>query len=468
MRYTFFSQNPTSHFIDIHAELFENRAEYLEVQLPAWRPGRYELQNFAKNLREFHVFSADGLPLPCKKIKKDRWEVETKGNQAIRFEYSYYANEVNAGSSYIDYGIQYINPVNCCIYVEGRQNEPCEVLLTAKPDEQLACGLPQARTGNTIQLFSDDFAHLADSPWILSRTLQKHSYVVQDTTFHVWFEGAISPKWDKLLSDFQRFTEEQIRIFGTFPENDFHFITWITPFPYYHGVEHRNSTMMVLGPDSQSFEQHYSDLLGLSSHELFHAWNVCKIRPEELLPYDFTQENYFDTCFIVEGITTYYGDYLLWKSGVFTDEQYKTELETCYRRHFETAKNACQSLRESSYDLWLDGYQKGIPDRKVSVYFKGAIAAQLLDYQIRKKTNNTNSLDDLMHQMWVLFGEKQVGYTYQDYKDLVCKFIGEEATEQYFALCIDGTKNVWEETREMIFEQKGWVLQEVNGIVTLT
>ncbi|MFN3589490.1 MAG: M61 family metallopeptidase [Spirosomataceae bacterium] len=468
MRYTFFSQNPTNHFIDIRVELFKNTQEYLEVQLPAWRPGRYELQNFAKNLREFHAFSGDGNRLPCRKITKDRWLVQADGQETIRFEYSYYAQEINAGSSFLDTDIFYVNPVNCCIYVEGRQNEPCEVVLTAQPDQQLACGLAQKRKGDTIQLFADDFAHLADSPWILSNTLQKQSYTVQNTQFHVWFEGNIYPNWEKLLPDFQKFTEEQIRIFGEFPENDFHFITWITPFPCYHGVEHRNSTMMVLGPDSQSFDQHYWDLLGLSSHELFHAWNVCKIRPKELLPYDFTKENYFETCFVVEGVTTYYGDYLLWKSGVMTDEQYKKELETCYRRHFETAKNARQSLRESSFDLWLDGYQKGIPDRKVSVYFKGAIAAQILDYQIRQKTNNVNSLDDVMRKMWVQFGKRQVGYTYQDYKNLVCEFLGGEATEAYFSLCIDGIENVWEETKQMVLTEKKWVLQETNGIVTLT
>jgi predicted metalloprotease with PDZ domain len=130
--------------------------------------------------------------------------------------------------------------------------------------------------------------------------------------------------------------------------------------------------MIVLGPDDEG-EGLYADLLGVSSHELFHAWNIIRIRPKEMLPYDFTKENYFRTCFVAEGCTTYYGDLFLKRAGVFNDETYIKELQVYMKRHFENSAHATQSLTDSSFDLWLDGYEKGIPNRKVSVYHKGAL-----------------------------------------------------------------------------------------------
>lgn len=147
--------------------------------------------------------------------------------------------------------------------------------------------------------------------------------------------------------------------------------------------------MIVLGPDDEG-EGLYTDLLGVSSHELFHAWNIIRIRPQELLPYDFTKENYFTTCFVAEGVTTYYGDLFLRRSGIFDDVAYYRELQVYMKRHFENNRDAQQSLAESSWDLWLDGYEKGIPKRKVSVYHKGALVALILDITIRKNHQHKN------------------------------------------------------------------------------
>ncbi len=193
----------------------------------------------------------------------------------------------------------------------------------------------------------------------------------------------------------------------------------------------------MLGPDDEG-EGLYNDLLGVSSHELFHAWNAIRIRPQELLPYDFTQENYFPTCFVVEGCTTYYGDLFLRRASVFNDELYVKELQVYMKRHFEHSRHAAQSLLESSWDLWLDGYEKGIPERKVSVYHKGALVALILDLYLRKKTDHERSLDDVMRLLWQRFGRPFVGYVYQDYQAVVEEVAG-ESLDWYWAECIAGT-----------------------------
>ncbi len=446
MNYKIYSKNKSSHFIDVEYEIENINSETLELQLPAWRPGRYELQNFAKNIQTFEIFDKNGNQLKSKKISKDRWKVATNGAKTITAKYNYYANVINAGSSYVDETVLYVNPVNLCIYAEGRIDEECFLEIQIADNEQVA-GLNLSSENTNIVAFND-FYHLADSPFIISTNLKHDSYNVGKVKFNLWFEGVISREhFARIKTDFKKFSKEQINVFGNFPEKEYHFITWILPIPYYHGVEHRNSTMQVLGPDSQDFQELYIDLLGLASHELFHTWNICKIRPVELLPYDFTKENYFQTCFVAEGLTTYYGDLMLYRSGIFDKTQYLKELEACYKRHFDNADRASQSLVESSWDLWLDGYSASIPDRKVSVYHKGAIAAQILDLFIQEKSNKTRSLDNVMKLMWRRFGKSKngtplLGYTMQDYKD-ICEEVAEENLDWYFEKCILGTESLF-------------------------
>ena len=477
MQYKIYSKNRNSHFIDIECTVshLNTNDSAIELQLPAWRPGRYELQHFAKNLQSFEVFDEKGSPLSCKKVTKDRWIVNTNGATSITAKYNYYANVINAGSSYVDEKVLYVNPVNLCIYAEGHINEPCELDLYVLHNEQVAgtSTLPSLKTPTALsseigvqKLHFDDFYHLADTPFIVSASLKHDFYQVGKVKFHLWFEGNLAPDFKRIKADFKKFTKEQIKVFGVFPEKEYHFITWILPIPYYHGVEHRSSTMQVLGPDSQNFEELYIDILGLASHELFHTWNICKIRPVELLPYDYTKENYFPTCFVAEGVTTYYGDLILQRSKVFDEKQYFNELEVCFKRHFDTADQASQSLVESSWDLWLDGYSAGIPDRKVSVYHKGAIAAQILDLHIQKVSNHTRSIDNVMRLMWERFGRPFIGYSMQDYKN-ICEEVAGENLDWYFDTCILGTSSLVELLNKYLQHIDLQIVRNKENIVSL-
>lgn len=473
MNYKIYSKNKASHFIDIECSIENIKTDEIELQLPAWRPGRYELQNFAKNIQLFEVFDEKGQKLKTSKITKDRWKVQTNRAKTITAKYNYYANIVNAGSSFVDENILYVNPVNLCIYAEGYINEPCFLELQ-KTENQGIAGLnnQQILNDTLVKIPFHDFYHLADSPFIVSSNLKHDFYEVEKVKFNIWFEGNLSREHlSRIRSDFKKFTEEQIKLFGEFPEKEYHFITWILPVAYYHGVEHRSSTMQVLGPDSQNFDELYIDLLGLASHELFHTWNICKLRPTELLPYDYTKENYFPTCFVAEGVTTYYGDLMLYRSGVFDQIQYLKELEAYYKRHFDHADRASQSLVESSWDLWLDGYSQSIPDRKVSVYHKGAIAAQILDLHIQKVSLKTRSIDNVMQLLWQRFGKSEngtplKGYTMQDYQD-ICEEVARESLDWYFEKCILGTESLFDLLNEYLKDIDLEVTRNEENLVQL-
>lgn len=431
MHYQISVTDPESHFLDLTYSIPDVDQSHIEIQLPAWRPGRYEIQNFAKNIQFIEAISPNGQKLGIRKLTKDRWCIETAGEKTINIRYKYFAAIQNAGSSYVDQELWYLNFINFCMYTEGRIHEPCTVKLQLPEAYEIACGLNQI---DKALLEAADFYQLVDSPLLASTTLQKRDYEVQGVRFHIWMHGNLKPNWERIKRDFLRFSGEQIATMREFPEENYHFLNLILPTAFYHGVEHRNSTMVVLGPDDEG-EGLYTDLLGVSSHELFHAWNIIRIRPVELLPYDFTKENYFETCFVAEGCTTYYGDLFLKRAGVFDEEAYVKELQVYMKRHFENNGGAHQSLVQSSYDLWLDGYEKGIPDRKVSVYHKGALAALILDLHIRKRTNHARSLDDVMRKMWTRFGKPYIGYSLRDYQDIAEEVAG-ESLEWYWEECI--------------------------------
>lgn len=441
----------TSHYIAVDARLTDITTPEVDLQLPAWRPGRYELQQFAKNIQRFDVVDKEGRSLPFRKITKDRWRVQTKNITELTVRYNYYAllptpNQLNAGSSFVSDTLLYVNPVNLCLYAEGRILEPCTLELAIPDSWTVACGLSRSdgkQTGAQT-LWAADFYELVDCPLLAAPVIQDIQYEIDGVEFHVWIQGGRRTDGEttfnaaRIIEDFSRFSARQLSLYGEFPERAYHFLTLILPVPYYHGVEHRNSTVLVLGPNDEG-EGLYQDLLGVSSHELFHAWNIIRIRPTELLPYDFTQENYFSTCFVAEGVTTYYGDLMLRQSGVFTDEAYLKELQVLFKRHFENNGRAFQSLTESSWDLWLDGYDKGVPDRKVSVYYKGAIAALILDLHIRQVTDHASSLDDVMRLMWERFGKPFIGYTLDDYR-AVTESVAGESLDWYYDLCIFGNQ----------------------------
>ncbi len=408
------------------------------MQLPAWRPGRYELQHFAQKLRAVTA-RASGESITVEKVTKDRWLVQTGGAREVEISYSFFARQMDAGGSWLDEEQLYLNPINCLMAVEAREQEPCQLQLQLPEEWQIACGLPEVEKH---ALEAANFDELADSPFIASATLKKETFEVAGYTFHIWLQGDCQPDWERLKKDFTGFTKEQLEVFGDFPVQDYHYLNEILPYRFYHGVEHSHSTVITLGPGELLMTPSlYKEFMGVSSHELFHTWNIKKIRPKEMHPYNFAQENYFKTGYVAEGITTYYGDYMLARSGFFTAEAYFEELNTTLQRYFADYSRRHLSVADSSFDLWLDGYKPGIPDRKVSIYIKGALTALLLDLQLRKATGNKASMDVVMRELWERFGKRNTGYTEQDYAQLVDEVAG-QSFQSYFSKYINGTEPI--------------------------
>ena len=435
MKFIFDINNPHQQYIQITAEIKTTGKETI-VFFPAWRPGRYELGDFAKNVNHFRVFDEKGEQLNFQKQNKNSWLVQTEGCETITIKYSYYANELNAGSTFLNADQLYVNPVNCCLFTDNEYNESIEMKLNIPEHWEVAHSLKVK--DNTFT--ADNYDQLADSPFICSAQLQSKTYKIEGTIFYIWFNGLVKPNWEKLINDFEQFTKTQIEKYKKFPVDEYHFLFQILPYKTYHGVEHCKSTVITLGPSYAVFEELYTELLGVSSHELYHTWNVKSIRPKKWMPYDFTKENYSELGYIAEGVTTYMGDLMLYKSGVFSLDQYFLEMNAQIQKHQDNFGRLNYSVAASSFDTWLDGYVKGAPARKVSIYTEGCLLAFMIDVQILKSTNNKKSLDDVMCNLYHNFGAQGKGVSRNAYQKAIEEVAG-CSFQTFFDNYIYGTKN---------------------------
>ena len=414
IHYRISCQNPVSQFVQFELEISPPKQGEIRLQMPAWRAGRYQLANYAQNIRNFSVKNSAGQPLKLSKKTKDQWIFEAEKSEKYFIRYEYFAAKMDAGSAWVDDEQVYLNLVNCCFEVLELKNEVIELTLSLSEFAEIVSTLPQKSAETYL---AEDFQQLADSTVLASKNITHWEYEVSDTRFHVWIQGQIHFEKAFFLENFKKFTQRQIQDFGEFPESSYHFIFQLLHYPHFHGVEHRKGTVIVFGPaENLKNTAAFHELLGVSSHELYHAWNVCRIRPLELLPYDFSQETYTQTGWILEGVTTYMGDLYLLKSGVYDLPTYLQEINDLLQRESIQAGWKNYSILESSHDLWLDGYQAGIPDRKVNIYSHGALICFCLDMLLHR---DGSSLSEVMKMSWEKFGKPMKGYHEKDIWNLI-------------------------------------------------
>lgn len=438
IHYKLSAPNRISHFIEIEMTIDEVDSEEIILELPSWRPGRYELGNFAKNIRRWQAYNDKNETLAFKKITKDSWQVSTEGSSKIKIHYEYFSAQADAGGCWVDDEQIYINPVHCFLFISERLHESCSIELNIPKNYKVAGSFKKTSEHN---LLASDFHQLFDSPFIASPSLQMQKYSMNGTDFNIWLQGNCKPEWDRIIKDFRSFTEEQFKMMGSFPFNEYNFLVQILPYNFYHGVEHLSSTVLALGPGHQLMNDSlYDDFTGVASHELFHSWNIKTIRPMEMFPYNYKKENYSRLGFVYEGVTTYYGDLFLARCGVFSVEQFFKEINIRLQKHFDNYGRFNLSVADSSFDTWLDGYNAGIPGRKTSIYDEGCLTAMMTDLLIRKKTNSHSSLDDVLKTLYNDFGKKNIGYTEHDYISIV-ENVAKQPMADFFLDYIYGTED---------------------------
>ena len=433
----------------IHFEAtFPERADAWTLQLPTWRPGRYELGNFAQYVLWVESVGEDGQRTRLKKRDLHAWSVPG-GIQQV--EWLFHADILNAGSTCIESDLFYVNPVNCFMFDLERQDLGAEVVLgdlELNPEVEggwsLAVAMPWHLENGVPSLHARDVQHLMDSPWMASPKLWHDSFKEQGLDVHIWVHDTLPSDLNRFVADHVAFTRAQLSYFGSFPVEEYHFLYLFPDRDVRHGVEHEDSTVIAIGPAERvRSEEGYMEILGIASHELYHAWNVKRIRPAEWTPYDFTGPCPSELGYVAEGVTTYMGDLFLFESGIVDLKGWCALMTKLQERHLNNPGRLNMSVAASSYDTWLDGYRLGVPGRKGSIYVEGAVLAFLCDNRIMERTHGKASLSTAMRLLWERFGQPRTGLTATMYWDVLAEVAGERLDDLRKDHA-DGTKDTWD------------------------
>lgn len=441
MQYQLYFEKPARQLIRVVCS-FVAGSEQPTLHLPKWRPGRYELQRFDKLI-------ADVIAnVPIRRTATHTWELQAEVGQKVTVSYHFYANQRDSGGSVFDANGIYINPCNLLLYQTETLASPCSMQLHLPAGYQLACGLSQE--GNTV--FADNYHDLADAPLFAAPDLLHHAFEVMDLKVHLWFWGECKPDLARLEKDISAYTETQIRLFGDCPVKAYHYLLQILPNTFRHGVEHQGSSVNTFGPGIRLMETpYYQSFIELLSHEFFHTWNVKYLRPADMYPYTYHEENYSELHYVTEGVTSYYGDLMLLKAGVYDVPRFLHNLNVELADHYRMPGKDHVSLSQASFNSWINGYgaDTGIPNRKISFYTKGYIVAFMLDMLIRRESQNAHSLDEVLRSMYQQIAKNGRGYTKEDYKHL-CEQLAGKNLDDFFAKYIDGTEPLDKELKSAL------------------
>jgi len=431
---------PHSHLFEVTLTVEKLRGAFVDFALPAWRPGRYVIQNFAANVLHFSAFDETSSPLPVEKIDKQTWRVTRNKAKTLRVQYQYYANVLDAGSSFLSEEEAFFNGSNLLVYVVGRRTEPVTLRIQYPEGWRVATGL--ARTADPRLFTAPDYDVLVDCPTMVSPTLTTFSFTYRNVPYFVHIQGEGQYHRDRLVADIEKIVRYEVDLMGGTPFRDYHFLFHFVPHPFSHGVEHLNSCSIMRGPaDKFDEDEFYRSFLSVVAHEFFHAWNVKTIRPAAFLPYDYRHEVYTRLLWVSEGLSTYYGALAMKRTG-FTDR----------RRFFDWISGMIDglqmnpgrkvtSLEMASWDAWLTGYGSGPPNATVSFYSKGALVGLLLDLEIRQRTGNDRSLDDVMRSLYTEYGLKRKGLTAVEFQRAVERIVG-RSFEEFFRNYVRGTEDL--------------------------
>lgn len=380
---------------------FRAPADTPRLLLPAWRPGRYLVQNYAANVREWSA----GV-LPVWKDGKTSWRVGASAADEVTFRYRYYAGVLDAGSSFLDEDEAYCNGSNLFMMVEGLRGEEHTLAIDAPASWIIETQLP-LRSAGTFR--ARDYDHLIDSPVVAAEKVTRHTFTESGAQIHLVFRGEDGIDTEAFVEPIRAITRAQAVLFGgELPFDDYRFLVHLRE--RWHGVEHESSCSIIarraalLGacPGDEGFDQ----LLSIASHELFHAWNVKRIVPAKFTPYDYWQETPTRLLWAMEGLTSYYGDLALRKAGLWSVERYLEHLAKEIEALEQLPARHHLSLAQASFDGWLSdpAQMHDAPNAFFSFYIKGELVSLLLDLTIRRATGGVKSLDDVLRLLWEEYG----------------------------------------------------------------
>jgi predicted metalloprotease with PDZ domain len=406
------------------------------VSLPAWIPGSYMIRDFAKNIVSLNARSGE-TPLELVKLDKQTWRLPVCSSP-VKISYQVYAWDLSVRGAHLDTTHGFFNGTSVFLRVHGQEEQACLVDIAPPDGEDYAdwrlattltsCGAPHLAFG----LYgAGNYDELIDHPVEMGR-FSHAAFEVAGVPHEIVISGKHYADMERICADLQRICTQHVQLFGELPEMERYLFLVMAVGEGYGGLEHRSSTSLICKRDDlpqkrvPEMSDGYRQFLGLCSHEYFHLWNVKRIRPLQLMQADLTQEAYTTLLWFFEGVTSYYDDLALVRSGCIDPRAYLELLAKTITRVYRSGGRRKQSVADSSFDAWTKFYKQdeNAPNAIVSYYTKGALIALLLDQIIRRDTAGRQSLDDIMRVLWQRYGRRDIGLDEDEVERVTAELTG--------------------------------------------
>lgn len=451
---------PHTHMLEVEVRI--NRRAGVPVpaeerlMMPVWTPGSYLIREFERHVQDFAATDAAGNALQWEKLNKNTWRVVTKGLAEWRASYRVYANELSVRTNQLNSDHAFWNNAALLMYLEGFLSAPSTLHVLAPQPWKVATGLPvEPGPKNTFR--AENFDILYDSPVEVSN-FKTLSFEVKGVPHRIVIDGEGNYEPETLRAGVQKIVETEVALMGgEIPYRDYTFILHLRSTGG-GGLEHLNSTALGFSrfgfraPDTDEVNsaspsapavRGYRGFYSLVAHEFFHLWNVKRIRPDALGPFDYTKENYTKLLWVAEGITDYYARVVLRRADVVSEKDFLKEIARAFQELQNTPGRLEMSAEEASFDTWIKYYRQdeNSINSQVDYYAKGSILGLLLDLEIRKQSKGVKSLDDVMRYLYTEFYKKNRNYTPKDFQQ-ACELMAGASLEDFFARYVHGREEL--------------------------
>jgi predicted metalloprotease with PDZ domain len=406
----------------------------LELSLPVWSPGWYVIENYAKNIYRFRVTNPGGRELRPALVRKQTWQIETKGISLIIVEFDYRATVLSANQARIAPDYAFFTGTQLFLLPEGHRSRPSVVRFDVPSGWRIASGLDD--TADPMVFTAPDYDTLVDQPTLMGKfdvtrfvlDGKPHDFVANPA-------GVFSAdKTRTLIGHLTKLTETQGAIFGGLPYRKFVYFYFFRPAEASATVlEHQNSYVAFWNTSAQARPD---DMVAQASHEFFHVWNVKRIRPVQMWPYDYARENETPLLWVSEGFTIYYGSLASYRSGLKDARSFVDEVARAIAEVEGNEARRYISASDSSTSTWI-GYNNP-PPFSVSYYTQGRNLAALLDLSIRHDTGGAAGLDDVMRTLFTDFYQRGRGFNTEDLISVINR-ITRKSYEGFFSRYVSGT-----------------------------
>lgn len=432
---------PQNHYFEVQMNINGNDDAQVEVKMPVWTPGSYLVREFSKNVNLVKAFTKDGKSISVTKKSKNAWIINAGKEKDIQVKYEVYAFELSVRTPFLDLTHGFVSGSGVFMYTEKSKNQAGEV--TVIPHEsfkRISTSLPvDAGYKGLGQRFQfENYDQLVDCPMEIGNQ-EIFEFTAAGVNHTVAMYGEANYNVEQLKRDMAKIVEAETAVIGKNPNKIYTFIVH-NVVDGQGGLEHMNSTVLSVNRWTYAGKQ-YVDFLNLVAHEYFHLWNVKRIRPVELGPFNYDTENYTSLLWVMEGFTSYYDELILRRTGFYTEEEVLAKLQSSINYVEGTPGSRVQPVAHASFDAWVKAYRpnENSSNTTMTYYSRGSVLASVIDAMIVAETDGKKCLDHFLQQLYVTYYEGlKRGFSEAEFKMELAKFVGKNMDE-FFAKYVDGT-----------------------------